>query len=151
MKPTYEKYPDTQYPGFAIRLKSDNDGVHPEIAHRLTEEQADLIVGTLNDSLLDDSDTVEANIIQGYYDHALTALQIIIADRKKRLAVSAGHQLRAGDRVKIIGGRPVYLHGATATVTDVMQTYVRIKLDRDIGKFTDGVDIRCPMSIIQKI
>lgn len=98
---------------------------------------------------IDDAQTVARSIRDGQYDADLTLIRSALTERKERLVLQLAHALRPGDRVKITSGRPQYIIGATATVTDVMQKYCRIDLDQPAGNYHYG--IRCPISMLTKI
>jgi hypothetical protein len=112
--------------------------------------------GTFEDvNQIDDDATVIESIRTGQYDASIRPLAEVVADRlrylKGREIMSKSNTWKPGDKVKVIGGRPHYLIGSTATIKKVMNTYVLIKLHQDIGKFKMHHDIRCPMSILEKI
>jgi hypothetical protein len=100
---------------------------------------------------IDTADTVIKSILTGEYDQQLAQIRSAVMERKERIDLTRGRSLRIGDRVRIISGRPRYFIGSIATVTDVMQTYIRIKIDKDVGRFSAGADIRCPMAVVEKV
>jgi hypothetical protein len=93
-------------------------------------------------------DYLEA-ISSGKADGILDQLSYSISSRRKVIALTAGHQLRPGDRVVFTGGRPRYLIGVEATVKQVKQSYVLVTLDSPVGKFHR--EINAPMSLIRKV
>lgn len=94
---------------------------------------------------------ITAQILEGALDSQLDAIISCCNQRKKYLSTSQGQMLRPGDRVRITSGRPRYLIGTEATVLEVLHTWIKIRLDQDIGKFSATATIRCPMSIITPI
>lgn len=92
-----------------------------------------------------------SHVQHGSFDDQLDEIINECHARKKFVMVRAGHQLRAGDRVEFISGRPAYLVGQRATVVKVMQTWVNLRLDNNIGKFSMHGTVRTPMTIIKKI
>jgi len=98
---------------------------------------------------IDDAQTVARSIACGEYDADLALIREALRVRKESLTVALAITLRPGDRVKIVSGRPKYIIGATARVTDVMQKYCRIDLDEQHGNYRYG--IRCPISMLKKL
>lgn len=101
--------------------------------------------------LIDDAETVIKSIREGEYDTHLDAIANVAYQRKRHLALQQGWTLQVGDRVEFHTGRPRYLIGEKATITKVMQSWVLLKLDRSVGKFSNLSTIRTPMTIIRKI
>lgn len=64
-------------------------------------------------------------------------------DSRKALSIVKDTRVRFNDQAS-----PKYLRGATATVTGRAQKNLLIKLDEDCGRFRAGVEVRCPVSII---
>ena len=59
--------------------------------------------------------------------------------------------IRTGDRVQINhSARPHYLHGELATVIGLAHDTVVVRLDRPVGRFTNG-RVRCPPGVLQPI
>lgn len=100
---------------------------------------------------IDDEVTVCNSIRTGQYDTSLDDLIAHAMARKKYLAVNAGQQLKRLDIVEIVSGRPRYIIGERALVIDIMQTWIKIRFDKTIGKFQAGTTIRCPMSMVKKV
>ncbi|MET7729672.1 hypothetical protein [Streptomyces mirabilis] len=76
--------------------------------------------------------------------------QLTVAIRQRQHHLTAGHTIQAlaaftpGDRVRLNHQiRPLYLHGATGTVTGWAGQSVVVQLDVPTGRFTTG-EIRCP-------
>jgi hypothetical protein len=87
-------------------------------------------------------------IATGGLDEHLPALQTAIAERHRHRQRAQSNQAAAriqiGDRVQLGHDiRPLYLHGATGTVTGWAGQSAVIQLDEPIGRFTAG-QIRCP-------
>jgi len=95
--------------------------------------------------------TILEQIAIGNYDEQLNLIKEACSVRIKQLAVAAGHQLKAGDIVRITNTRPRYLVGLEATVTKVKQTWVEITLHDTVGKFRAGVPIMTPMTCVTKV
>ena len=59
--------------------------------------------------------------------------------------------LRRGDRVWINhSARPLYLHGEPATVIGLADDTVVVRLDRPVGRFTNG-NVRCPPGVLEPL
>ena len=97
-----------------------------------------------------DSIELIESIGRGDHDNKLTQIAHAVAQRKQFLAISAGHQLQPGDRVKYIAGRPRYLIGAIGKVHRVLNTYVEVILEIGVGKFSAGVPIRTPSAAMAR-
>ncbi|MCY0922160.1 MULTISPECIES: hypothetical protein [unclassified Streptomyces] len=76
--------------------------------------------------------------------------QLAIAIRQRQHHLTTGHTIKAlaafapGDRVRLNHQiRPLYLHGATGTVTGWAGQSIIVQLDAPTGRFTTG-EIRCP-------
>jgi len=87
-------------------------------------------------------------IATGGLDEHLPTIQTAIAERHRNLQRAQSHQAAAqidiGDRVRLNHDiRPLYLHGATGTVTGWAGQRVVVQLDEPTGRFTHG-QIRCP-------
>jgi len=98
---------------------------------------------------IDTVETVVQSIREGQYDQDLRSIQHALHERKAQLTMRLAVTLQRGDKVRIVSGRPQYIVGATATVTDVMQKYCRIDLDQPAGNYHRG--IRCPISMLARI
>ena len=87
-------------------------------------------------------------IATGGLDEHLPALQKAILERHQHRQCAESNQaaarIQVGDRVQLGHHiRPLYLHGATGTVTGWSGQSAVIQLDEPIGRFTTG-QIRCP-------
>ncbi len=87
-------------------------------------------------------------IATGVLDEHLTTLQAALADRhRERWRISSRHAaatVEAGDRVRLAHGiRPLYLQGATGTVTGWAGQRAVVQLDEPTGRAIDGT-VRCP-------
>jgi ribosomal protein L21E len=87
-------------------------------------------------------------VASGGLDDHLSLLTTAIAQRRRHLAKAASiHALasvKVGDRVRINRSvRPLYLQGATGTVTGWSGQSVVVQLDVPVGRFTTG-EVRCP-------
>jgi hypothetical protein len=87
-------------------------------------------------------------IATGGRDEHLPTIQTAISERHRNLQRAQSHQAAAridiGDRVRLNHDiRPLYLHGATGTVTGWAGQRVVVQLDEPTGRFTHG-QIRCP-------
>ena len=87
-------------------------------------------------------------IATGSLDEHLFVIQAAIGERHRhRQRAQSNHaaaQIDIGDRVKLNHDiRPLYLHGATGTVTGWVGQRVVVQLDEPTGRFTNG-QIRCP-------
>lgn len=94
-------------------------------------------------------------IATGALDDHLGTLQVAIAQRHHDRQRAASHQaaarLQIGDRVLLNHEiRPLYLHGATGTVTGWAQQNAIVQLDTPTGRFTTG-QIRCPPLGLQRL
>lgn len=59
--------------------------------------------------------------------------------------------IRKGDRVRINhSARPLYLHGEPATVIGLADDTVIVRLDRPVGRFTNG-QVRCPPGVLEPL
>lgn len=87
-------------------------------------------------------------IATGSLDEHLPLIQAAIAERHRHRQRAQSNQAAAridiGDRVRLNHDiRPLYLHGATGTVTGWAGQRVIVQLDEPTGRFTHG-QIRCP-------
>jgi hypothetical protein len=87
-------------------------------------------------------------ITAGHLDDQLPTLQAAISHRYQQQHRAESNQAAAhiniGDRVQLTHDvRPLYLHGATGTVTGWAGQSVIVQLDQPIGRFTTG-QVRCP-------
>ncbi|NMR32518.1 hypothetical protein [Crystallibacter degradans] len=87
-------------------------------------------------------------IATGGLDEHLPAIQAAIGERhrhrQRAKSNQAAAQIEIGDRVRLGHDiRPLYLHGATGTVTGWAGQSAVIQLDEPTGRFTTG-QIRCP-------
>lgn len=98
---------------------------------------------------IDTPETVLESIRTGQYDNHLDSMLDALFYRRKSVNLSRVASMKIGDTVEIVNGRPHYLHGVRAKVTDVMQTWCKIQLFQTIGKFNAGVNIRCPMTMLK--
>lgn len=84
----------------------------------------------------------------GGLDEHLTTIQAAIVERHRQRerarSNKAAAQIDIGDRVRLNHNiRPLYLHGATGTVTGWVGQRVVVQLDEPTGRFAHG-QIRCP-------
>ncbi|MET7458764.1 hypothetical protein ABZT03_44675, partial [Streptomyces sp. NPDC005574] len=93
-------------------------------------------------------ETLIGLIATGALDAHLPQLSVAISQRQHHL--TASHTIQAlatfapGDRVRLNHQiRPLYLHGATGTVTGWAGRSVVVQLDAPTGRFTTA-EIRCP-------
>lgn len=93
-------------------------------------------------------ETLVGLIATGALDEHLPQLALALRQRQQQLAT--GHKIQAlahftpGDRVRLTDQiRPLYLHGATGTVTGWAGQSIIVQLDTPTGRFTTG-EIRCP-------
>lgn len=94
-------------------------------------------------------------IAAGALDGHLDAIETAIARRQRDHHRAATHQaatgLQIGDRVRLTGDiRPLYLKGATGTITGWAHTNAVVELDNPTGRFTQG-RIRCPPLGLQRL
>jgi len=94
-------------------------------------------------------------IATGALDEYLGTLQAAITqrhrDRHRTASNQAAARLQVGDRVMLTHDvRPLYLHGATGTVTGWASQNVIIQLDNPTGRFTTG-QLRCPPLALQRL
>lgn len=87
-------------------------------------------------------------ITTGTLDAHLGTLQAAISkrhqDRRREASNQAAAQFQVGDRVSLTNGiRPLYMQGATGTVTGWAQHNAIVHLDHPTGRFPGG-EIRCP-------
>ena len=87
-------------------------------------------------------------IATGGLDEHLPTIQAAIGERHHHRQRAQSNQAAAwieiGDRVRLGHDiRPLYLHGATGTVTGWAGQRVVVQLDEPTGRFTTG-QIRCP-------
>ena len=87
-------------------------------------------------------------IATGTLDAHLGTLQAAISkrhqDRRREASNQAAAQFQVGDRVTLTNGiRPLYLQGATGTVTGWAHQNAIVHLDHPTGRFPGG-EIRCP-------
>ena len=87
-------------------------------------------------------------IATGGLDEHLSAIQTAVGERYRQRqrahSNQAAAQIDVGDRVKLGHDiRPLYLHGASGTVTGWAGQSVIVQLDEPVGRFTTG-QIRCP-------
>ena len=93
-------------------------------------------------------ETLVGIIAAGHLDRHLPLLTRVIASRHRQLREAASVRCLAafspGDRVRIGAGvRPLYLFGATGTVTGWSGRRVVISLDNPTGRFSYG-EVRVP-------
>jgi hypothetical protein len=93
-------------------------------------------------------ETLLGLIATGALDAHLPQLTVAVHQRQHHLATA--HKIQAladftpGDRVRLNHQiRPLYLHGATGTVTGWAGQSIVVQLDAPTGRFTTG-EIRCP-------
>lgn len=94
-------------------------------------------------------------IAAGAFDGHLATLEAAISRRQRDHYRAATHQaatdLQIGDRVRLTGDmRPLYLQGATGTITGWAHTNAVVELDNPTGRFTHG-QIRCPPLGLQRL
>lgn len=94
-------------------------------------------------------------IVAGALDEHLGVLQAAIGrrhrDRHRTETHQAATRLQIGDRVRLSHDmRPLYLHGATGTITGWAHTNAVVQLDTPVGRFTHG-QIRCPPLGLQRL
>ncbi|UNX55165.1 hypothetical protein MF406_02445 [Georgenia sp. TF02-10] len=94
-------------------------------------------------------------IATGALDDHLGTLQAAISQRHRDCQRTASNQaaarLQIGDRVMLNHDvRPLYLHGATGTVTGWASHNVIVQLDNPTGRFTTG-QLRCPPLALQRL
>ena len=87
-------------------------------------------------------------IATGGLDEHLPTIGAAIGERHRQRQRAQSNQAAAridiGDRVRLNHDiRPLYLHGATGTVTGWAGQRVVVQLDEPTGRFTNG-QIRCP-------
>lgn len=87
-------------------------------------------------------------IATGGLDEHLPTIQAAIGERhhhrQRAQSNQAAARIAIGDRVRLGHDiRPLYLHGATGTVTGWAGQRVVVQLDASTGRFTTG-QIRCP-------
>jgi hypothetical protein len=92
-------------------------------------------------------------IAKGDFDPYVEEIIATCVARRKQKRDQEIHKFAAtinvGDTVRMKNGRPQYLVGALAKVTKVMDKYVNMDLLVPVGRY--GNDIRCPMSILEKV
>ena len=93
-------------------------------------------------------ETLVGIIAAGHLDPHLPLLTHVIAARQRHLQEAAAVQSLAlfdpGDRVRINASvRPLYLQGATGTVTGWAGRSVVVRLDVPVGRFAHG-EVRVP-------
>lgn len=94
-------------------------------------------------------------IATGALDEHLGTLQAAISqrhrDRQRAAANQAAARLQVGDRVMLTHDvRPLYLHGATGTVTGWASQNAIIQLGNPTGRFTTG-QLRCPPLALHRL
>ncbi|MGH2708105.1 MAG: hypothetical protein ACRDJK_07395 [Actinomycetota bacterium] len=94
-------------------------------------------------------------IANGELDLHVEALAEVASRRVERLRAAREAvlmaTLRTGDRVQINhSARPLYLHGQPATVIGLAQDTVVVRLDRPVGRFTNG-EVRCPPGVLEPL
>lgn len=94
-------------------------------------------------------------IATGVLDEHLTTLQAAIAERhshrQRTTSRHAAARIDVGDRVRLTHGiRPLYLQGATGTVTGWVGQRAVVQLDEPTGRAIDGV-VRCPPLALERL
>jgi hypothetical protein len=98
--------------------------------------------------------TLTRLIAAGALDDQLPTLAQAVAGRRAQIAAQRSLSMLAtlgvGDRVRVTHtARPLYLHGATGTVTGWAGERVVVQLDYPVGRFTTG-EVRCPPLALEK-
>lgn len=92
---------------------------------------------------------VVSAILSGDADEDFQSIYDAVKTRQRTLSRQKISQLGAGDRVIFNElARPKALQGVGAEVVKVNQTKIVVKLDRSAGRFTAGVPVTTPLSIV---
>lgn len=95
---------------------------------------------------------VLAAIQDGVMDDYFEAIFGAVKDRRRTLDARKSIEFKVGDSVVFNEqASPKYLRGCTAKVTGRAQKNLLIKLDEDCGRYRAGVEIRCPVAIIEAV
>lgn len=102
-----------------------------------------------------DAQAVIDAISNGELDLHIEALAEVVSRRVELLRAARDAvlmaTLRKGDRVRINhSARPLYLHGEPATVIGLADDTVVVRLDRPVGRFTNG-QVRCPPGVLEPL
>ena len=98
-----------------------------------------------------DFNTIAVAIAKGELDISLDRLKQVIQDRKESIARATFYTLKEGDKVRFVKTvRPRYLAGQTATISELRQKKVCVRLDSGPqGRFYG--DIVTAVSLIEKV
>lgn len=80
------------------------------------------------------------------YDDVDLLSQILISKRKR---IAAAQPLRVGDRVRLRHIKPRYLEGMEGTITGQKNTKIEVKLDRQVGRYSQ--EVRVPRTALEKV
>jgi hypothetical protein len=102
-----------------------------------------------------DIEAIIDTIANGELDLHVEALAEVVSRRLELLRAARDAllmaTLRRGDRVQINHSAcPLYLHGELATVIGSADDTVVVRLDRPVGRFTNG-EVRCPPGVLEPI
>lgn len=97
-------------------------------------------------------DEVKAAINNGSMDSHVEDIMTLIRERRQVLGLKKLIDLKRGDKVKFIEGRPAYLIGQIATVRRINGKSVGIEFDDKprAGRFGIGI-VRCSPTMLQKV
>lgn len=98
-----------------------------------------------------DFPTIAVAIAKGELDTTLDRIKQVIQDRKESIARATFYTLKEGDKVRFVNTvRPRYLAGQTATIREMRQKKVSVRLDSGPqGRFHG--DILTAVSLIEKV
>lgn len=82
---------------------------------------------------------ISAAILHGKVDSHLEAIEAWVKTRKKSIALAQLASLREGSRVRLQNVRPKYLDGELATVKEVRGDQVAVRMDRQLGRFSQDL------------
>lgn len=93
------------------------------------------------------ADEVYTRILTGEFDEDLERLALAVRNRQRerqaQQALIVASSLRPGDKVRLVGLKPLRYNGRTGTVTSVLKTWAVVEL-------ANGEQFRIPFACLQK-
>lgn len=80
---------------------------------------------------MENSHDIITAIVRGELDDNLDGIYRAIEERRRIASRVNFHSLKAGDAVRLVNLRPLYLVGAPATVVEHHQTRISIRIDEE--------------------